>query len=321
MRINRKFLYWGTFLVAVGAVLVAANLGGIGTEALTDGLRLWPLAVIIIGLALVLRRNPQLSLTTGMLAAAVPGLVLGGAFAAAPSYTGDCGNDNEQVITQRQDGSFDGPASVSVDGGCGTITIDTSPGRAWHLDAGNSLGEAPAVRSSPQSLSIQSAGGHESGFFSGGRAFWAVTLPTSQIDDLAVVVSAGSGEVNLPGARIGRLDVSANLSQVSLDVSDATVEYLSGAVKFGQLSIHLPADSDLTGSLQVRAAQLEICSAPGAGLRVVATEAPLELSVEGEEVNQREWQSPNYDSAAHKAELVVDVNFGGIEINPIGGCR
>jgi len=69
MRINRKFLYWGTFLVAVGAVLVAANLRAIGTEALTDGLRLWPLAVIVIGLALVLRRNPQLSLTTGMLAA------------------------------------------------------------------------------------------------------------------------------------------------------------------------------------------------------------------------------------------------------------
>ncbi|HYN70235.1 MAG TPA: hypothetical protein VEX41_08495 [Candidatus Eisenbacteria bacterium] len=321
MRINRRFLYAGTFLVALGGVLVATDLAAIDTAALTDVLRLWPLAVIVIGLGVVLRRNPQLSLSSGMLAAAVPGLVLGGAFAVAPSFTGDCGNKVEQAITQRQEGSFDGPATISVDGGCGSITITTAPGKAWRLEAGTTLGQAASLRASSRSLSIQSAGGEDLSFFSGGRAFWNVTLPTSQIDDLAVAVSAGTGQVDLPGARIGRLDLTGSLSQVTLDLSDASVEYLSGAINLGQLSVQLPAQSDLNGSVVVDGGMLEICSAPGAGLSVVATGSPRELNVEGVELDGSEWQSPDYESAAHKAEILVEVNFGAVEINPIGGCR
>lgn len=46
MRVNRRFLYWGILLVALGGVLVAADLGAVDTPALTDALRLWPLAII-----------------------------------------------------------------------------------------------------------------------------------------------------------------------------------------------------------------------------------------------------------------------------------
>ena len=83
MRVNRGLLYTGIFLVAIGAVLVAADVGAIDTARLTDALRLWPLAVIAIGASLVLRRS-RFSLQGGMLAAALPGLILGGAIAVAP---------------------------------------------------------------------------------------------------------------------------------------------------------------------------------------------------------------------------------------------
>jgi hypothetical protein len=33
------------------------------------------------------------------------------------------------------------------------------------------------------------------------------------------------------------------------------------------------------------------------------------------------WQSANYESAEYRADLAVHVDFGAIEINPIGGCR
>ena len=46
MRVNRRFLYWGLVLVAIGGVLVASDLGAIDTATLADVLRLWPLAIV-----------------------------------------------------------------------------------------------------------------------------------------------------------------------------------------------------------------------------------------------------------------------------------
>jgi hypothetical protein len=83
MRLNRTLLYTGVFLVAIGGAVMAADLGPVSIPALTDVLRLWPLALIAIGLGIALRRT-QVSLASGVLAAAVPGLVLGVAMAAAP---------------------------------------------------------------------------------------------------------------------------------------------------------------------------------------------------------------------------------------------
>jgi hypothetical protein len=89
MRVNRGLLYTGVFLVALGGVIVAAELVAIDTFRLTDVLRLWPVALIAIGAALALRRT-DLALPTGLLAAALPGLLLGGAIAVAPSVSIDC---------------------------------------------------------------------------------------------------------------------------------------------------------------------------------------------------------------------------------------
>src|SRR5206468_3411757 len=81
-----------------------------GTATLTDALRLWPLAIVAIGLSLVARRT-RFSLPGGVLAAAVPGVVLGGALAVAPRFVGDCGARGEPPAAVRQQGTFDGPAT------------------------------------------------------------------------------------------------------------------------------------------------------------------------------------------------------------------
>jgi len=322
MQVNRKLLYWGTFLVAVGGVLVATNLGALDTATLTDALRLWPLAVVIIGLALVLRRNPQLSLSTGLLAAAVPGLVLGGAFAVAPRFTGDCGARTEPAITESQQGTFDGPASVSLVGGCGSIAINTAPGNTWHLNAGNSADDKASVRSSPQSLSIQSSGGEDSAsFLSDGRNDWDLTLPTSQIHDLSVVFNAGTGTVALPGARIDQLSLTANLSKINVDASAASVTNLSGAVHLGILAIDLPAGTNLVGAIRVDGGALQICTPFGLGLRTTFSGSPREVKIAGHEETRSIYESSDYASAAHHADLDIHVALGAVSINPIGGCK
>jgi len=144
MRVNRTLLYSGIFLVAMGAVVVAADIGGVRTEVLVDALRLWPLAIIAIGLGLVLRRT-RVSLAGGMLAAAAPGLLLGGAFAVVPRVGDFCGLGDVAASAVTREGTFDGPASVSITTGCGALELRTAPGPGWRLDARHTDGRAPLV--------------------------------------------------------------------------------------------------------------------------------------------------------------------------------
>lgn len=90
MRLNRTLMYAGVFVAAVGAALLIVDVGGFGTPALSEMLRLWPLAVIAAGVGLVVRRTP-LSLVGGLLAVALPGLLLGGILALGPRLAVDRG--------------------------------------------------------------------------------------------------------------------------------------------------------------------------------------------------------------------------------------
>lgn len=90
MRLNRTLLYAGVFVAALGAALLIADVGAFGTPALSEMLRLWPLAVIAAGVGLVVRRTP-LSLVGGLLAVALAGLLLGGILALGPRLAVDRG--------------------------------------------------------------------------------------------------------------------------------------------------------------------------------------------------------------------------------------
>ena len=89
MRVNRKLLFAGAFLLAIGGVIVAVQAGVIDTDVIASALRLWPLAIVAIGAGIALRRT-ELGLPAGVLGAVIPGLVLGGAVALAPTIPVDC---------------------------------------------------------------------------------------------------------------------------------------------------------------------------------------------------------------------------------------
>src|SRR5258705_3457194 len=107
MRINRRFLYWGTFLVAIGGVLAAADVGGLDSGLIADGLRLWPLALVAIGVGIVARRT-RFSLPGGLLAAALPGLAIGGGLAIAPRIAVDCRADGAPAAVVAHDRLLEG---------------------------------------------------------------------------------------------------------------------------------------------------------------------------------------------------------------------
>ena len=319
MRVNHRFLYWGIFLVAIGGVLVAADLQLVDTPTLTDALRLWPLAVVAIGLGMVLRRT-QLRVPGLMVAAAVPGLVLGAGLAAGPRVAWDCGVRDQAASAATTNGAFDGPATVSVRSACGSVNVTTAAGEGWLLNASSTTGRTPDVESSARSLAIDTTTHDDVTFFGAGRDTWDLTLPTSELDRLALVVTAGHGQISLPGARIGQLALTANAAEMVVDASGASVSDVSAVVNAGALRLTLPGTSDLTGSLRVGAGDIRICAPAGLGLRITSKGVGEAVTVNGLQQHGSEWQSSDYATATHRAELTVSATFGAVEIDPIGGC-
>ena len=319
MRVNRALLYGGVFLVAIGGVLVAAEAGRIDTATLADVVRLWPAAVIAIGAGLVLRRT-RLGVGGGLVAAAMPGLLIGSGLAFVPRLPGDCGVREVPVISRTDAGTFGGPASVSIRGGCGSLDVSTLPGSGWRLDSGNTVGRTPIIDADDVSLSI--VGGPAGwNLLNGGRDRWSVALPTSRIEDLNIAVNAGSGRASLPGADIGHLDLVVNLGDLTVDASGASLESLSATINWADVSLRLPGGQDVSGSIHLNNGELQVCPLPGLGLSVDTRGAGREVTAAGLEVPGGDWQSPDFDTAIYRANLDVTANFGVVAINPIGGCR
>ena len=73
MRINRSFLNWGVFLIALGGIPLAVDQGWLESDIASDLGQLWPLILVGIGLGLILRWTP-LSWFGGALVAATFGI-------------------------------------------------------------------------------------------------------------------------------------------------------------------------------------------------------------------------------------------------------
>ena len=321
MRVNRKFLNVGLFLVAIGAIAVAADQGVIDSATLTDVVRLWPLIPIAIGAGLVARRS-RLSLATGMLAAAVPGLVLGSAFAAVPRFTGTCGERVEPALTSTADGTLGRTSQVYIQTGCGTFNLSTAPGTGWHLAAGSSRGSAPTVDElEGELLQIQAVDGTRWGSLTNGRDRWELTLPASGIDNLSLNLNANRSYIDLSGARLDGLDVTANASDVVLNLAGSSIRDHDAFVNTGVMSIHLGASSDFSSYIRVNAGEVQVCAPPELGLQVTNRGHFRALTVGGVATADLNWQSPNYETAAHHADIEFRTELGSVSINPTGGCR
>lgn len=320
MRINRRFLYAGTFLLVLGGVLVVADLNVVDAAILTDAARLWPLAIVAIGAAIVLRRS-QFGVAGGMVAAAMPGLVLGGSLTAIPRLPTDCASQADAVPIVSEQGTFSSAASVSLTTSCGALTVNTAPGDAWAFDAISTVDRQPALQSSATSLSIDTGAHDRWPPVDAGRSAWELTLPTSELDQVSLTSYTGQSRVGLNGAQIDRLAVTASFADVAVDASGAAIATLDVVLNVGAVSIDLPAESDLTGSVRVGGGELELCAPSDLGLRVTFRGQPRDVTVEGVEDEGAEWQSANYLSAPHRADVRVSANFGAVKINPIGGCK
>ena len=318
MKVNHRFLYAGVFLVAAGGVMLVGLGGAVDGGTVAEALRLWPVAVIALGVALLLRRT-RFGLAGGLLAAAMPGLLLGGLVVAVPRLPLDCGHVQPASFATR-DGAFDGAASVELVLTCGELSVTTVPGSGWQLETGNVPGAIPVVDVSAHRLSVVSADrGRPFGVFRSGDA-WRLALPVASTMDLTAEVNAGRGRFDLAGARLGNVQLAVNAGDAKVDLSGATVAHLSMRVNAAAASLRLPAAQDLSADFSVNAGSLKVCAPDEVGLRIRQSSVLGSTTVTGLVREGDRWESPGYSMANHHADVTISVNVGSVDVNPVGGC-
>ena len=318
MTADRRFLYWAVFFIALGAITLAIDERILDPAPVVSALRLWPVTVVALILAVLFRRT-EYSVPAWLATAALFGLVIGGGIAAGPRVTLDCTAADRPVLAGSQ-GSFEGPATVTVASACGSLAVSTAPGSTWRVESGNPGRATAKVSSSSTALAIDAGTTDQWDPGPSAATEWHVTIPTSRIDDLRVSLSAGSGHVDLSDSDIGSLTLTGSATQLRVDLSHATLSALSVSIRLGGLTLRLP-DADLTGSLDVTVGQVDICVPPDVGLRVERQSDLGVVKYQGFEQHAAEWQSPGYGQAAHHVDVTVKPGLGGVEFDPIRGCR
>ncbi len=321
--VNRKLLYWGVFFVALGGVLLLGQSPNLDVDLVAQTLRLWPIAIIGLGVGLLVRRT-AFALPGGLVAAAMPGLLLGGMIVAAPTVTQAC-NVAESADTITQQGDFSGPATVDLRLDCGDLAVTTTPGTRWEIQTASVSGLASEIDASPTSLAIASVtldGQHR---FPWREPFisetYAVRLPTGTSLDLSAEVNAGRGRLDLAGARLGNLDLQVNAGELRVDLTGATLDNLSVEANAASASVILAATSDFRATFDINAAELTICAAPDLGLRIRDDVVLGSRHYPGLIRDAGGWETPGYRSATHHADVTISVNVGSVHINPEGGCK
>ena len=172
----------------------------IDREWLTAAWRLWPVALIVLRVAVLLRRS-GVALVGTLLAALVAGAAGGTALAVGPGWIFDLAGDRgegadsgDEVFTDR--GRFGDTARVDLSLNCGDLRVTTAPGRDWQLTARHA-GEAPQLDASAETLSIEDGEDGVRVFGDARRQDWNLSLPTDRTITLTVSSNAGSSSLDL----------------------------------------------------------------------------------------------------------------------------
>jgi hypothetical protein len=329
MRIDRSFVGWGLFFIVVGAIPLAVHGGALTADQVLDWWRFWPLILIGVGLAIVLRRTP-LEALGGWLVAITTGAMLGSLLATGVvgigGFSGDfCGQAERAVSFPSQSGAFFERATVELELNCGDVNVSTQAGNNWTVEGEDRTPGGPEVEVGERSLAVRSSDAVRGPFDLIGRhTAWRVGLPTEPRLDLDAKVSAGSATFDLDGADLDAMTFELNAGGATVDLGQArAVGQILMKVNAGSMALTLPATST-SGTIQLNAGSVELCAPPGVALRLTTNESlvtSFDYEDQGLVHNGSVWVSPGFDSATTRIDLATDGNAGSFELNPEEGCR
>jgi hypothetical protein len=319
VQINRGLVFWGVALVTAGVVALAIQAQLIPADSARQAWRLWPLLLVVIGLAIIASRTPF-----GAVAMLLAGLVAGGLAGALVAGLPDglslgCGGEPTESVTA--EGSFATDGAVELDFSCGELEVSTQAGTAWSVVARHGADEQPQVTSDADSLRVTADAAGLIGF-TDSRQAWDVVLPTDATLTLSVDSNAASSRLDLENADLSTLAIDANAGEITLGLPGAEVRELSVDANAGSVSIQADATTQLGGSIEMNAGSLELCA---------PDDLTVAITIEGENVtfshnlDERglNHQGDTWSSGGGEAQLRLDVNgnAASFTLNPEGGCQ
>lgn len=318
MRIRRGLLFWGLFLIPLGAIPLLVRAGMIDPTLLTDVWRLWPVALILLGLAVLLGRR-QAGLAGVVVAALALGGLAGSALASGPQWIGTigvCVQAREGLEATSGDGTFDGAADVVIELDCGRVDVTTATGSGWRADVAFA-GPAPVIDATGSRLELREPptdGPH--------RYEWDVSLPSDSLRTLDLRANAGTADLDLAGARLARVVADVNAGDLRIDAGDAAVDRLQVDLNAGRARITLGSGAPTTGAISVNAGAIELCVPPDAGLDVRVEDQLTfahDLDSKGLGRSGDRWTRAA-QGGAPTFELDIEGNAASLTLDPREGC-
>ncbi|HEX2755656.1 MAG TPA: hypothetical protein VHM48_09345, partial [Candidatus Limnocylindrales bacterium] len=229
----------------------------------------------------------------------------------------DCavsGGPTDQQL--QRSGSFDGPsAAVRLDLTCGSLTVATSTGANWALDAAY-RGPAPIVDSSSSRLDLRVSGGG-----SARRNDWTISLP-SAVGVLSITANAATATLQFPDGHVASLDVDMNAGDLRIDATHGAVDVVDLSMNAGRIRLDA-GSSVLGGDVSVNAGAFDLCVPDGVGLRLEVTNQLTfvhNLAARGLSRSGDTWTRPAA-AGAPIVTLSIDGGAASFSLNPVGGCR
>jgi hypothetical protein len=318
VQINRGLVFWGVALITAGVVALAIQAQLIPAESARQAWRLWPLLLVVIGLAVIASRTPFGAVAT-LLAGLVAGGLAGSLVAGVPDGLSiGCGGEPTESVTA--EGSFATDGDVELDFSCGELEVSTQSGTAWSVVARHGSDEEPQVRSDADSLRVISEGGGFVGF-TDSRQAWDVVLPTDATLGLTVDSDAASARLDLADADLSTLAIDANAGEVVLALLGAEVRELSIDANAGSVSIETDGSTGLAGSVEMNAGSLELCAPDDVGITITIEDENVTFSHNLDDLGFTR-QGDTWSSGEGEAAIRLDIsgNAASLTVNPEEGC-
>ena len=320
MHVNRGLLFWGLALVTAGVVALGATQGWFEIPAMAEMWNLWPVILIVVGLAIVLSRTP-FAVIGVVVAALVVGFAGGAAIAAgAGGFLGTCGQ--VQGAQETSNGEFgSSAASVDLTLNCGDLTMGLADGTAWEALTTAEGDQHVTLEADDDSLTMRS---NDGGFpFRDDRQDWTVTLGRDVTYDVSLTLNATDSQVSLDGGRFSRVKADPNAGSLDVNLSGSEVDELDLHVNAGSLSVLTDANTQLAGSIGVNAGSVDLCTDPEVGLRITVDANVTfahNLDDSGLAHAGDDYTSANFASAARTIDLDLEGNAASFTLNPEEGC-
>ena len=315
MRVHRGSLFWGLFFLLLGGIPLADRTGLIDASALGGLGRLWPLAIIAAGIAVLVGRTRFAALGT-VLAAAVLGTLAGGGIAGAGGFVinGDtCFSAGPQALSREtKTGTLAPGASAVFSLNCGTLDVATQAGSGWSLDAAY-RGSPPVVSAGGSRLEVTTPKGTNQG------QDWKVVLPRDGVTSVEASVNAGNATMDLAGARLSSVRLDVNAGNLVLVADGATIARLDAKANAGRVALTLAGSVE--GSVSANAGGIDLCVPPDAPLRLTIAHESLSGTNLAERGLSRSGNVWTRSGSGPLIRLEVSVNLGCFNLNPTGGCR